>query len=305
MISLLAALPAAAVPTAKKGVAAAKFGPAAILSANAGWYYNWRYSPNAGAVPAGTSAPDYVPMLSKAGDVTDQNVAALTAGREKGTYKYLLGFNEPDLASQANMSVAQAIALWPKYMATGLTLGSPAPTNPNAWFDDFLGEAAAKGYRIDFICLHYYRPPNSANAVGDLQKWLTDVYAKYKKPIWLTEFGAPDCRSLGWCGANAAPLTQAQVNTFVSQVVAMLEGLPFVQRYAWFVDRAQTGFEYSFVFKDDGSLTATGTVLRDSPSAALLRLPGVPGPAAGRAGHFRPDGRIVSGTAGVLRLTGR
>jgi hypothetical protein len=284
--------------TAKKGVAAAKFGPSAIASANASWYYNWRYSPNSGSAPAGTAAPEYVPMLSKAADVTDQNVAALTAGKNNGTYKYLLGFNEPDLASQANMTVAQAISLWPKYMATGLTLGSPAPTNPNAWFDDFLAQCAAKNYRVDFICLHYYRPPNSAKAVADLKKWLTDAYAKYQKPIWLTEFGAPDCKSLGWCGSNAAALTQPQVDAFVPQVVEMLESLPFVQRYAWFVDRTQAGFELSFVFNDDGSLSRTGIALRDSPALAIVRVPPSPrGPAlSGLSGLRRADGRrlIVS-----------
>jgi hypothetical protein len=293
-----AAPQAARALTAKKGVAAAKFGPGNVAAANASWYYNWRYSPNSGSVPAGTAAPEYVPMLSKAADVTDQNVAALTAGRNNGTYKYLLGFNEPDLASQANMTVAQAIGLWPKYMATGLALGSPAPTNPNAWFDDFLAQAQAKGYRVDFICLHYYRPPNSATAVADLKKWLTDAYAKYKKPIWLTEFGAPDCKSLGWCGSNAAALTQAQVDAFVGQVVAMLESLPFVERYAWFVDRTQEGFELSFVFNADGSLSPTGTALRNAPASTIVDCPGAAGallamPRPGLFGPFGADGRTL------------
>ncbi len=285
--------------TAKKGVAAAKFGPGTVAAANAGWYYNWRSSPNSGSAPAGTVAPEYVPMLAKAADVTDQNIATLTAGKNSGAYKYLLGFNEPDLASQANMTVAQAIDLWPKYLATGLTLGSPAPTGPNAWFDDFLAQAQAKGYRIDFICLHYYRPPNSTTAVADLKKWLTDAYAKFKKPIWLTEFGAPDCKSLGWCGSNAATLTQAQVDAFVPEVVAMLESLPFVERYAWFVDRTQGGFELSFVFNADGSLSPTGKALRDAPTLALVRNPwnlGAPMPRL-LPGLFDADGKTMRASA--------
>ncbi len=286
---------AALVLTPKKGIAAAKFGPGTIASANASWYYNWRYSPNSGSVPAGTTAPEYVPMLSNAGAVTDQNIATLTAAKDKGTYKYLLGFNEPDLASQSNMSVAQAIAMWPKLMSTGLTLGSPAPTNPNAWFDDFMAQAVANKYRVDFICLHYYRAPNSATAVADLKKWITDAYAKYQKPIWLTEFGAPDCKTLGWCGSNAAALTQAQVDAFVPQVVSMLEGLGFVQRYAWFVDASQAGFELSAAFNSDGSLSRTGSDLRDAPTTSIAQWPGIaplarrPGPAV----FFRADGRIL------------
>ena len=38
----------------------------------------------------------------------------------------LLGFNEPDLAEQANMTVEKALELWPRLEATGMRLGSPA-----------------------------------------------------------------------------------------------------------------------------------------------------------------------------------
>jgi len=37
----------------------------------------------------------------------------------------LLGFNEPDLSSQPTMTVRQALDLWPKLMATGMTLATP------------------------------------------------------------------------------------------------------------------------------------------------------------------------------------
>jgi hypothetical protein len=261
------------VVTAKKGIAAARFGPDKIATADASWYYDWRNTPNSGTAPAGTQV-EYVPMLSNAGAVTAQNITALTTAKTNGTYKYLLGFNEPDLSSQANMTVTQAISLWPQLMATGLTLGSPAPSYPNAWFDTFMTQAAAKSYRIDFICLHYYAPPNAANSVSALQTFLTNAYNKYQKPIWLTEFGAPDCKTLGWCGSNAAPLTQAQVDTFVPQVIAMLEGLSCVQRYAWFVDASQTGFELSAVFNSDGSLTQTGIDLRDAPGTGAVQTDG-------------------------------
>jgi hypothetical protein len=255
------------VMTQKKGIAAAHFGPAVVATADASWYYNWRNTPNSGTVPA--NAPEYVPMIHGAANVTDANINALITAKGNGTYKYLLGFNEPDLASQSNMTVAQAIALWPKLVSTGLTLGSPAPSYTNAWFDTFMTQAATLNYRVDFICLHCYRPPNAANAVSDLRTFLTNAYAKYKKPIWLTEFGAPDCNTLGWCG-TAPPLTQAQTDTYISQVIALLEGLPCVERYAWFVDASQAGFELSAVFNSNGSLTQTGIDLRDAHGTASV-----------------------------------
>ena len=282
------------VVTPKKGIAAARFGPANIATANASWYYNWRNSPNSGTVPAGTQVPEYVPMLSNAGAVTSQNISALTTAKNNGTYHYLLGFNEPDLASQANMTVAQAISLWPQLMATGLTLGSPAPSWTNTWFDNFMTQAAANNLRIDFICLHYYAPPNATNAVSALKTFLTNAYNKYQKQIWLTEFGAPDCNKLGWCGA-AAPLTQAQVDDYTKQVIAMLEDLACVQRYAWFVDASQAGFELSALFNSDGTLSETGTVFRDAQGTAAVRTTlERRGNACSIAPLFsRADGRIV------------
>jgi Glycosyl hydrolase catalytic core len=291
---VLAAENAVKVVTPKKGVAAAKFGPDKIATADASWYYDWRNTPNSGTAPAGTTI-EYVPMLSNAGAVTTQNIAALTTAKNNGTYKYLLGFNEPDLGSQANMTVAQAISLWPQLMSTGLTLGSPAPSWPNAWFDTFMTQAAAKNYRIDFICLHYYAPPNAATSVSDLKTFLTNAYNKYKKPIWLTEFGAPDCKTLLWCGSNAAALTQAQVDAFVSQVIAMLEDLACVQRYAWFVDASQAGFELSAVFNGSGALTPTGIDLRDAHGTASVQTYGPASirPAASPLVYIRADKKIA------------
>jgi hypothetical protein len=284
------------VVTPKKGIAAASFGPAAIATANASWYYNWRNTPNSGTVPSGVTAPEYVPMLSNAGIVTDANINALKTAQANGTYKYLLGFNEPDLSSQANMTVTQAINLWPKLISTGLILGSPAPSYPAAWFDTFMTQAAALNFRIDFVCLHYYQPPNTATSVSSLKTFLTNAYNKYKKPIWLTEFGAPDCKTLGWCGGGtAAALTQAQVDAFVPQVITMLEDMPYVQRYAWFVDASQAGFELSAVFNSGGALTQTGIDVRDAHGTASVR--NNPGELSDKGVHgplfVRANGAIV------------
>ena len=286
---------AANVVTPKKGIAAARYGPANLALADASWYYDWGSNPHSGTVPAGHQPLEFVPMLWGANYVTDPSINALTTGKNNGTYKYLLGFNEPDLGSQANMTVAQAISLWPRLIATGLILGSPAPSYPGTWFDNFMSQASANNLRVDFICLHYYAPPNAANAVSALKTFITNIYNKYQKPIWLTEFGAPDCKALGWCGSNAAALTQAQVDAFVPQVIAMLEDLACVQRYAWFVDASQTGFELSALFNSSGALTQTGIDFRDAHgSSTVLSSPGLPGNVLTPWTFYRrSDGRIA------------
>jgi hypothetical protein len=276
--------------TAKKGIAMARFGPANAAAANASWYYDWNNNPRSGTVPAGQQAPEFVPQIWGANNVTTQNINALKTAQANGTYTHLLGFNEPDMAGQANMTVSQAISLWPQLMSTGLILGSPAPSYTNTWFSDFMTQAAANNLRVDFICLHTYRPPNVAGTVAALKTWIQGVYNQYKKPIWLTEFGAPDCATLGWCG-TAPALTQAQVDTYTGQVIAMLEDLPCVERYAWFVDASQAGFELSALFKSDGTISQTGIDFRDahgtntaSTKYEYRRAAHVPAPLIGSVG---------------------
>ena len=118
----------------------------------ASWYYDW------GATPSGIAAPSnvgFVPMIWGAADVTP---ATLSEVRQEGST--LLGFNEPDLGSQSNMTVAQALSLWPQLVATGMTLGSPAVADtaplPAGWLDQFMHGAKSRGYRVNFITVHWY-----------------------------------------------------------------------------------------------------------------------------------------------------
>ena len=68
----------------------------------AGWYYNWGPSPS----NIGTYNATFLPMIWGANDMGDVNSALGAAST------YLLGFNEPDVSTQANLTVAQAITDW-------------------------------------------------------------------------------------------------------------------------------------------------------------------------------------------------
>ncbi|MER7583190.1 glycosyl hydrolase [Kitasatospora sp. NPDC097691] len=60
-----------------------------------------------------------------------------------------------------------------------------------------------------------------------------------KKPIWLTEYALID-----FSGGTPRYPTPEQQAAFVAKSTAMLQGLPFVERYAWFTlsaDRGGTG----------------------------------------------------------------
>jgi Glycosyl hydrolase catalytic core len=221
--------PSAAAPTvssSKKGVGAWSFDGAtqALAESGASWYYTWSASPGVG----GPSGVQFVPMIWGAADVT-----ASTLSQVKQEGDELLGFNEPDMSGQSNMTPAQALSLWPQLMATGMQLGSPAVADdgatPGGWLDQFMSGATARGYRVNFITLHWYGSDFvTAAAVGQLQSYLQAVYARYHLPIWLTEF------ALANFGGSPATPTPRQQAAFVTAATAMLQHLSYVQRYAWF-----------------------------------------------------------------------
>jgi len=188
-----------------------------------GWYYTWRPDQMWHAGGQRRSV-EFVPMIWGRDDVGKPILSALRP-------THLLGFNEPDgrRDGQSNMSVEEAIALWPRLEAYGLRLGSPATTDGqtlgrNSWLGRFMAQADARGLRVDFVAVHYY----SANGdVAHFERFLTDVYRAYGRPIWVTEYARID-----WNRPGA--VTYEQNAAFAQAAIPMLERLPFVERHAWF-----------------------------------------------------------------------
>ncbi len=229
--------PAAAAPAAsnaRKGVSAWPFSGVSQALAKSGvsWYYTWSTSHAPILTPRGVQ---FVPMIWGPGSVTS---TALSQARRDG--RYLLGFNEPDMANQSNMTVAQALSLWPKLMSTGLRLGSPAvaadAATPGGWLDQFMRGAKARGYRVNFITVHWYGADfTTSQAVQQLRGYLQAIHARYHLPVWLTEF------ALIKFGSSATfPSPQGQA-AFITAATSMLEHLSYVQRYAWFALPASAG----------------------------------------------------------------
>lgn len=237
------------------GVASSFDGMGTALSdSGVSWYYNWASSSDISA-PAGV---EYVPMIWGANDATSSTLSAVK--RRGGT---LLGFNEPDVADQSNISVDQALDLWPTLMATGARLGSPAASTglatDGSWFDQFMRGAKSKGYRVDFIAAHWYGADfdSPVTAANQLKTYLQATYAKWKKPIWLTEYALID-----FFGPQKYP-SQAQQVAFVAAATTMLRALPYVERHAWFHFSPQTdGTEGTALYQSGGAPTTVGTAYR-------------------------------------------
>jgi RNA polymerase sigma factor (sigma-70 family) len=242
----------AVVTTARKGVSTWTFSGAgqALAESGASWYYDWAATPNGITAPAGVG---FVPMIRAAANVTS---ATLDQVRTEGSV--LLGFNEPDLGSQANMTVQQALSLWPKLMATGMTLGSPSvaydAATPGGWLDQFMRGAAARGYRVNFITVHWYGGDfRTGPAVQELESYLQAIYDRYHLPIWVTEFALANYGT----GTPTFP-AQAQQAAFLTAATKMLDGLAYVQRYAWFALPTSAGSGTTGLFSAGGVPTEAG-----------------------------------------------
>lgn len=183
---------------------------------NTGWYYNW------GAGTSSYTDKEYVPMQwGLFWPSFDSNVESL---KTKPDITHFLAFNEPDGVEQANMTMDQILNSWPKLMLTGLRLGSPAFVRTDSLYK-FMDKALAKGYRVDFMCLHSYEKRTGDNYVNTIYKPLWD---KYQIPIWVTEFNY----GASWnvtANENMLTLYNGQKD-FVNKMNAA----PFVERYALF-----------------------------------------------------------------------
>ncbi len=231
--------------------------PKVIDELGCGWFYTWRPDPKPGEEKV---EAEFIPMIWDEKDVTDEVLAEVKAG----SYSALLGFNEPDSRGQADVSVELAIELWPKLMETGLRLGSPGTCQGAKWLDDFMEEADRRDYRVDFICLHWYGDITKPDAVDGLRQYLTGYWEKYGLPIWLTEYSGADWK---WC--SRTPVTFEDNARFARETIAMLESLPFVERYAWF-SSSKTGGIYATVglYETAEEITIVGEAYRDADKRA-------------------------------------
>jgi hypothetical protein len=247
---------------AKKGVAltTTRAGwESRVSSLQGSWHYSW------GAVLQPTRPPGlpFTPMIwgyYGATPTFQSTIATLTQQRQQGLVTELLGLNEPDGATQANVTVARALEAWPALESTGLRLGSPAAVSPtNAWMQEFMTAVDAQGLRVDFVTVHWY---GGANA-DSLMNVLRNVSQAYGRPVWLTEFAPAD-----WNATATRPnrYTPADIEAFMRKALPLLDAAPFVERYSWF-SFAQSSLPGgpAALLDDDGNLTLLGAVYQKYP----------------------------------------
>lgn len=200
------------------------------------WAYNWYYE----ACPSGNastctynSAIEYVPMLySDASDLLKVWPTAAQAAIDGGATA-LMSFNEPDLcySGSACMSVAASVATYQEYMepfAGQALLGAPAVTNGGApygltYLGEFLGNCT--NCTVDFVNVHWYS--NKYAGASYFEYFVNETRALANgRPIWITEFGL----------TSDDPYTDAELESFLEQVMPWMDQQSDVARYAYFMD---------------------------------------------------------------------
>ena len=237
---------------AKKGVAftnRAKAWSHKTSELNAHWMYSWGNA-LAEEIPENV---EFVPMFWGKGSPTDENLDRIRQLIADGKVKYVLGFNEPDGAEQANMSVDEAIALWPKLEGLGVPLVSPATVNPtNAWMTEFMSRAEELGLRVDYVAVHSYGGSNVLSFINKLK----ETHDLYGKPIWVTEFAVAD-----WNATTPENnrYSEAEVIQFMQDATSAMNSIEWVHRYAWF-DGSNAALATSSLFDDEAVISTLGNV---------------------------------------------
>ena len=218
-----------------------------IKGLNADWYYTWQSTRTYTGLP-------FVPMIKDGRRLLEKDALGFVNRELQLTKtKNLLGFNEPDHPLQANMSVDEAVRLWPLLQTTGLRLGSPATVGPTSpWLEQFMLRAKRENLRVDFMTMHCYAWPHSDSFL----RKVAALHEKYQRPVWVTEYAVADWNATK---TRRSIYTRPMVEKFMRETVTGMRKMPYVERFAWKnrpINDPIMGT--SSMFNLDGTMTSTG-----------------------------------------------
>jgi hypothetical protein len=216
------------------------------------WYYNWEQNEKEPCDDGGGG--EFVPMIwGHAGnEQTAQGITNAVSSFVAQGHDYVLGFNEPDNSTQANIPVGTAMTLLPAFDNPQIKIVSPATAanaNPGqAWFSDFMELLEVSDARVDVMGIHWYgwsagSCDASASQLETYINWVESLPGE--RPIWITEWG---------CLNQSAPDEQTVID-FYQGALAVFARHPRIERYAWYPWATNCGLN-----EEDGSLTALGEV---------------------------------------------
>ena len=242
------------------------------------WYYNWSEQD-----PCPNSGSEFIPMVWGSGALAGISTMSKSS-------QYLLGFNEPNFASQSNLSPSVAASYWPQLVATGKTLISPAMStcftsgsggcnlDPWSWLTQFF-TACGSNCKVDYIALHSYTCD-----VETVLGFVDTAWNNYGRPVWFTEIACDQDELTGF--------------QFAKQIIPLLDAHPHVARYSWFASRTSAPAGASLLDVNAGTLTNTGSFYSSFASTGAPLLACVPTAPVVQSGPSFPT--VVPNTGSFL-----
>lgn len=198
----------------------------ASFGSNFGFAYNWAQTES-----KDVGAP-FIPMMHKVSDSTAEAWLANVDIAVKGGSKAVMGFNEPDIAAQANLTPEAACTAWKEYMNPiasshpDVTILGPSVSNGQAplgldWlsrFHDCCPDAIVHATNI-----HFYDIYDSAT-IDRFKAQVEKAASTYGKPVWITEFGL-----------NPGSASEEQAASFLKEAMAWCDSNENVQGYSYFM----------------------------------------------------------------------
>lgn len=215
------------------------------LSGKMGWAYNW------GFYPSGIDSQfSYIPTLWSTdpshSDGFDAQVETLIASGSKAIFS----FNEPDIATQANMSPGEAASAhqqWLNKYSGRVQLGAPAVSNSASanqgadWLKQWV-EACAGNCAFDFVNMHWY---NSASAIDDFFNQIDAIStAGGGKPVMITEFQPSG--------------SAEEIQAFLEEALPKLDSNPKVMGYSYFMVASSGDAKGKFLMATDSVASNIG-----------------------------------------------
>jgi len=227
---------------------------------NADWAYNWGVEPDNNPFSVDVANYEFVPMIwspNIGGTNINGNIDKVLALESNfGVHvDYVLGFNEPELPTQSNVSVESALENWKimtdRFSGTDIKLVSPAvsgggairvndPNRPDGWLTEFMDEVENRNadadpdndLQVDVIAYHFYSVAfNGTSEANKLIAQIDDLWARYRRPIWITEFA-------GTSFSLDNPVHSVEERTafnreFLDALIPQFDARDYVERVSW------------------------------------------------------------------------
>ena len=222
------------------------------------WFYTWS------ADRSSTQDTEYIPIRQH---LYWPSLSQIN-GHENSTH--VLSFNEPEHAEQHTSDkcgCGGVISEWtactktPDLQASGMRIGSPAPTDAG-WLYNYLGHCDDMSDRCDFVVMHCYWGTNEAPNAASWYNQLKTIYNKTKRPIWITEWNnGASWTTESWPSGYGDKLEKNR--KAIKEILNVLDTCSFVERYAIY---NWDSYYRAMINTDDGSLLPAGVVYRDNKS---------------------------------------